>query len=38
MLDHPANVDRIATALFVTMGIAAALPRAPLRRGRDPDA
>ena len=32
MFDHPANVDRIATALFVTMGILAALPRAPLRR------
>lgn len=32
MSDHPANVDRIATALFVTMGLAAALPRAPLRR------
>jgi hypothetical protein len=31
MLDHPANVDRIATALFVTMGMAAALPRAPIR-------
>ena len=27
MLDHPANVDRIAVALFVTMGLAAALPR-----------
>jgi len=33
MLDHPANVDRIAIALFVTMGMAAALPRAPLRAG-----
>ena len=33
MFDHPANVDRIAVALFVTMGMAAALPRAPLRRG-----
>jgi O-antigen ligase len=32
MSDHPANVDRIGTALFVTMGLAAALPRAPLRR------
>ena len=32
MLDHPANVDRIAVALFVAMGVAAALPRAPLRR------
>lgn len=32
MLDHPANVDRIAVALFVIMGMAAALPRAPLRR------
>jgi O-antigen ligase len=28
MLDHPANVDRIAIALFVSMGVAAALPRA----------
>jgi putative inorganic carbon (HCO3(-)) transporter len=32
MLDHPANVDRIALALWVTMALAAALPRAPLRR------
>lgn len=28
MLDHPANVDRVAIALWVTMGMAAALPRA----------
>jgi hypothetical protein len=35
MLDHPANVDRIAVALFVVMGMAAALPRAPLRRPRE---
>ena len=38
MLDHPANVDRIATALWISLGLAAALPRAPfpirrLRRG-----
>ena len=32
MLDHPANVDRIAVALWVVMGVAATLPRAPLRR------
>jgi O-antigen ligase len=30
MLDHPANVDRIAIALFVVLGLTAALPRAPL--------
>jgi O-antigen ligase len=29
MLDHPANVDRIAIALWGVMGVAAALPRAP---------
>jgi O-antigen ligase len=29
MLDHPANVDRIAIALWGMMGVAAALPRAP---------
>jgi O-antigen ligase len=34
MFDHPANVDRIAIALWVVMGIAAALPRAPLGLGR----
>lgn len=32
MLDHPANVDRVAVALWVTMALAAVLPRAPLRR------
>ncbi|HEX8065720.1 MAG TPA: O-antigen ligase family protein [Thermoleophilaceae bacterium] len=38
MLDHPANVDRIATALWIVMGLAAALPRAPLRPpGRRPE-
>lgn len=38
MFDHPANVDRIAVALFVIMGLAAALPRAPLRRTGGADA
>jgi putative inorganic carbon (hco3(-)) transporter len=32
MLDHPANVDRVAMALWVVMALAATLPRAPLRR------
>ncbi|MDQ3935288.1 MAG: O-antigen ligase family protein, partial [Actinomycetota bacterium] len=35
MLDHPANVDRIAVALWVVMGLAATLPRAPLGRRAD---
>ncbi|MEA2374273.1 MAG: hypothetical protein QOD53_736 [Thermoleophilaceae bacterium] len=30
MFDHPANVDRIAIALWGVMGVAAALPRTPL--------
>ena len=34
MLDHPANVDRIAVALWIVMALAATLPRAPLRRSR----
>ena len=33
MFDHPANVDRIALALWIVMGLAAALPRAPVRLG-----
>ena len=36
MLDHPANVDRIAVALWVVMALAATLPR--LARGRAPEA
>ena len=34
MLDHPANVDRIAIALWGVMGVAAALPRAPFAVAR----
>jgi O-antigen ligase len=36
MFDHPANVDRVAIALWVVMGLAATLPREPLRRGARP--
>jgi O-antigen ligase len=34
MTDHPANVDRVAIALWVVLAIAATLPRAPIPRPR----